>query len=156
MYKNARNGKIKKKNKNTGSSIYRKLGLVNRHGIFSSSLVSLLKFFPHFISLVAFRPLFFAQCTLRWLLRSGVQFLYISLSVLLFFVLSYWCHIRDSMLQIWISHEVVTVTSLQIWISHEVLTVASLQIWISHEVVTVTSLQIWISHEVVTVTLLQI
>ena len=98
------------KKKKTWSSVYRKLALVNRHGIFSSSLVSLLKSFPHFVSFVAYLPLFFAQCTLRWLLSSGVQFLYICLSLLLFFVLAYWCHISDSVLQIRMFHEVVTFT----------------------------------------------
>ena len=83
------------------SSVYRKLAPVNRHGILYSSLASLLKSCPHFIPFIASRPLFFAQCTLHWLLRSGVQYFYISLSLLVFFVLAYWCDVSECKLQMW-------------------------------------------------------
>jgi hypothetical protein len=103
-----------KKKKRIRSRVYRKLSPVSRHGILSSSLVSLLKYCPHFISFIVFRSLFFAQCTLRWLLNSSVQFLYICLPLLVFFVLAYWRHISDSNFQTGISHVVVTVTLLNV------------------------------------------
>jgi hypothetical protein len=71
------------------SRVYKKLSPVSRHGILSSSLVSLLKSCPQFSSFIVFRPLFCAQCTLRRLLNSSVQFLYICLPLLVFFVLTY-------------------------------------------------------------------
>jgi hypothetical protein len=149
MYKNARNGKLKKK-------IQEAVSIENWPFSIATEYFPLLWFLYWNLFLISF-PSFILR-SVHPPLTSEVRrtISYISFSLLLYFVLSYWCHISDSMLEIWICHEVVIVILLEIWVCHEVVTVILLQIWICHEVVTVILLEIWICHEVVTVILLQV